>query len=77
MNAPRLSRRQQAEEAAKAEDKKGKGGKKDDKKAGKDAKKEEVAEEGPRERVIPRSSDNFTNELRQFLQVLENKDYLH
>ena len=42
ISAPRMTRKQQLEEAAKVDDKKGKGAKKDDKKAGKDAKKEEA-----------------------------------
>ena len=72
-----MTKKQQMEEVAKNADPKGKGAKKDDKKGGKDAKKEEVQEEKPRDRPDPKSSENFANELREFLQIMEKKDYLY
>ena len=62
----------QEQEKKNEEKKGGKGGKKDDKKGGKDAKKEEVAEEKPVEREPPKSKENFMNEIKEFLQILEN-----
>jgi hypothetical protein len=78
LNAPRLTKKQQMEEDKKNEDKKGgKGGKKDDKKGGKDAKKEEAVEEKAPERPAPRSQDNFTTDIRAFLQILESSGIRH